>query len=59
MTNYALTFASFTIVLDCVSMKHEKLDVWRRLTKFLIHTRGSTYSTGHWTGKTDKPETRS
>lgn len=38
ITNYALTFASFTILLDCVSMKHKKLDDWRRVAKFLIHT---------------------
>lgn len=38
ITHSALTFASFTIVLLCVSMKHKKLDVWRRLTKFLTHT---------------------
>lgn len=38
----ALTFASFTMVLQCVSTKHNELDVWRQVTKRLMHTRGST-----------------
>lgn len=55
-----LTFANFTMVLLCVSAKHEETGRFgRRVTKQLLHTRGSAYSVGHWAGKTEKWKTRS
>lgn len=48
------------MVLLCVSAKHEETGRFgRRLTKQLLHTRGSAYSVGHWAGKTEKWKTRS